>query len=239
MIFLDFDGVLFDTMKEAYVVATIAIGKYSTMDGVDFNTEYYKKFKKLRYLIAPAWNYKYLLEELEASQNLDTIKYNFMEKIKLVSKIDYANFEDKFFNTRDNLKNNYYNKWLDLNPPFPFLDEIKFLFLEFKDVLYIITTKEKSTVLKLLSLQNIKFNKNRVFDRRDYQKFGSKKNIIQSLLDKDTKSLFIDDSDKHIKDCTKIEGLRCFQPSWGYVSLDSQTVSSQIILNEINNLLGR
>ena len=40
MIFLDFDGVLFDTVREAYSVAVITIGKYDSLDEIDFETEY-------------------------------------------------------------------------------------------------------------------------------------------------------------------------------------------------------
>lgn len=60
MIFLDFDGVLFDTVREAYAVAVISSGRYNSIDEIDFEAEHYQNFKKLRYLIAPAWNYKLL-----------------------------------------------------------------------------------------------------------------------------------------------------------------------------------
>ena len=61
MIFLDFDGVLFDTVREAYAVVSISSGRYNSIDEIDFETEHYQNFKRLRYLIClKAW-YIYLL----------------------------------------------------------------------------------------------------------------------------------------------------------------------------------
>lgn len=239
MIFLDFDGVLFDTAKEAYAVAVLASGKYNSIDEIDFKTEHYQNFRKLRYLISPAWNYKYLLDELEQNKDLIKIKNNFFNSISNISKKDYEEFENNFFSVRNYLKKNHYEKWFKLNIPFPFLYKIMFLFSEYENLIYIVTTKDKETVLKLLSLENIEFNEKRIFDKEDYQKFGNKKNIIESLLSKDTKNIFIDDSDNHIKECSKIKNLKFFQPDWGYVGLESKTTNIEIIINEINNLLGK
>ncbi len=239
MIFLDFDGVLFDTVREAYSVTVLTTCKYNSIDEIDFETEHYQNFKKLRYLISPAWNYKYLLEELEINQDINLIKSNFLNDISNASKKDYEEFENNFFNTRNYLRKNHYEKWFRLNVPFPFLSEVEFLFYEYKHLLYIVTTKDKTTVLKLLSLEGIEFDDARVFDKEDYEKFGSKKSIIKSFMSQETQNIFIDDSDKHIQDCSQIKGLKCFQPDWGYVGLKSQTHNHKEILKEINNLVGR
>lgn len=232
-IFLDFDGVLFDTVREAYAVAVISSGRYNSIDEIDFETEHYQNFKRLRYLISPAWNYKYLLEELEVNNDINLIKNNFLNSISNASKEDYEEFENSFFSTRNYLRKNHYEKWFRLNVPFPFL------FYEYKHLVYIVTTKDKATVLKLLSLEGVEFDETRVFDKEDYEKLGSKKSIIESLIPQETQSIFIDDSDKHIQDCSQIIGLKCFQPDWGYVGLESQMHNHKAIVKEINSLVGR
>ena len=239
MIFLDFDGVLFDTVREAYAIAVISSAKYNSIDEINFETEHYENFKKLRYLISPAWNYKYLLEELEVNNDIDLIKNHFLNSISNASKKDYEEFENNFFSTRKYLRKNHYGKWFRLNVPFPFLSEVEFLFYEYKDLVYIVTTKDKATVLKLLSLEGIEFNERRILDKEDYEKFSSKKSIIESLISQNTQSIFIDDSDKHIQDCSRIECLKCFQPDWGYVGLESKTYNHKTIVKEINRLVGR
>lgn len=239
MIFLDFDGVLFDTVREAYAVSVISTGNYKSIDDINFDTEHYENFKKLRYLISPAWNYKYLLEELEKYQDdLDRIKENFMKKVEKASKEDYRDFEARFFSKRSYLKKVQYKRWLRLNVPFPFLLDIKYIFKDFKDFIYIVTTKDKETVLNLLNLENIEFDSTRIFDKKDYEKLGSKKSIIKNLIKKNENNIFVDDSDRHIDNCSKIKGLKCFQPDWGYVNLNSKTIGPKIILDEINRLLG-
>ncbi len=238
-IFLDFDGVLFDTVREAYAVAVISSGRYNSIDEIDFETEHYQNFKRLRYLISPAWNYKYLLEELEVNNDINLIKNNFLNSISNASKEDYEEFENSFFSTRNYLRKNHYEKWFRLNVPFYFLSEVEFLFYEYKHLVYIVTTKDKATVLKLLSLEGVEFDETRVFDKEDYEKLGSKKSIIESLIPQETQSIFIDDSDKHIQDCSQIIGLKCFQPDWGYVGLESQMHNHKAIVKEINSLVGR
>ncbi|WP_428737608.1 hypothetical protein [Sulfurimonas sp.] len=237
-IFLDFDGVLFDTVKEAYAVAVISQEKYKSIKEINFDSEHYKKFRKLRFLVSPAWNYKYLLESIKTIGDIAMIEEDFRNKIKLASKIDYQNFENNFFRTRDFLKKTDYDSWFGLNTPFNFLYNIKNILNEFEELVYIITTKDSSTVSKLLSLEGIKLKENRILGKEEYEKFGNKKNIILNLNPKCTKSIFIDDSDKHVTECSEIENLKCFVPDWGYIGPNSKPITKEQILDEIKNLIG-
>ena len=239
MIFLDFDGVLFDTVDEAYAVSVIASGKYSQISEIDFQGRHYKNFRQLRYLVSPAWNYQYLLKELESEQSLIQIKSNFLERVSVAQEEEYQDFERLFFNTRRTLKEDDFERWSKLNNPFVFLDEIKFLFLDFKDWTYIVTTKDRSTVLELFSREGLKVEEKRVFDHEDYKNFGSKRDIIQSILPQGVPSIFIDDSSRHIRDCSQIEGLKCLQPDWGYVDPGKRGVSYKTIVNEVIQLVGK
>lgn len=233
MIFLDFDGVLFDTVKEAYIVSVLSTGKFKSISEIDIHTDHYQNFRKLRYLISPAWNYKYLLNVIDTNDDLKIMKKNLQGDILKASKKDYKLFEENFFYTRSYLIREFPEDWLKLNLPFPFLEKIKNTYFQYKNLFYIITTKDKETVLKLLDLQNMKFDKSRVFDKDDYSKFGGKKNIINSLMSSDSYGIFIDDSFKHIQECSEINGLKCFQPNWGYVGLKEKTINCQDLIREI------
>jgi len=234
MFFLDFDGVLFNTVKEAYAIAVITNKLYSNFDQIKFDTEHYQRFKKYRYLISPAWNYKYLLEVLE--ERNDNIENSFIQKINQALKKDYIQFENDFFDTRNEIKKNDYNKWLKLNIPFEFLEKVKYMF-DSKYKTYIVTTKDRKTVLDLLNIEGILFDKNKIYDKDDYSKYGSKKAIIETLK-LNNYGLFIDDSSKHIKECSQIDKLQCYQPNWGYVKDKKNTVDMDIILKTINKLKG-
>jgi hypothetical protein len=244
MIFLDFDGVLYNTVKEAYAVATISSGMFDSISEVDFSDKHYIYFKHMRPLISPAWNYKYLLEGLEVTYDLSLLKNIYHAKLENALELEYRAFQESFFCTRGYLKENNYNKWLQLNTPYGFLSEIKHVFDNYGDFIYIITTKDKATVLSLLSLDNIKVDPCRIFDVDDYSKYGSKKNIIlklmkdhSDLISKVECSIFIDDSDRHISDCSTIHQLMCLQPDWGYVTLNSRTAAQNDVLSHVNKLI--
>jgi len=234
MIFLDFDGVLFDTVKEAYSISVISIKMHNNIDEINYDSEHYNLFRKYRYLISPAWNYKYLLEELNNFKDNETLQQNYLLKIKNTTKNEYEEFEKLFFRTRKKIKDQEFDKWLHLNQSFDFLYKIKPLLIKYSNLFYIITTKDKETVLKLLDIENIQFNTTNIYDKEDYSKYGSKKNIITTLVD-NKKAIFVDDSLKHIKECSLINNLQCLQPDWGYVSSIDNALSETIILNKIKD----
>lgn len=243
MIFLDFDGVLFDTVKEAYAVTLISLNKKKSLDEINFDNDHYKKFRNLRYTISAAWNYLYLYKYLDSDSDIELVDIKDSEKellknISVAKKKDYEKFEEKFFHTRDLLIKQSYKKWLKLNTPYPFLEKIKDLINKFPDLIYIISTKDKSTILELLLLEKINFDERKIFDNLDFRKFGSKKLIIEKLIKLSNQGIYIDDSTIHLSDCSVINGLVCLQPNWGYASPYSNNTSTMNrILKEMNNYL--
>lgn len=240
LVFLDFDGVLFDTVREAYAIAVITVGMYSNISEIDFESTHYKKFRQFRYLVSPAWNYKYILELLNKNlSDKDFIEeYNFIIKNNDGS---HKDFENKFFETRTLIKKNDYEKWLRLNTAFPFLHKIKSYIYNNLDNWYIVTTKDRGTVKKLLDLENIPIKETMIFDRDDYSKFENKREIIQSLINKNENckiNVFIDDSKKHLEDCKTIENINVFQPNWGYNLPEDETLTEFQIIKELKSIIG-
>lgn len=234
MIFLDFDGVLFNTVKEAYAVSMIATGKQKNISEINFESEHYKQFLKYRYLVAPAWNYKYILDILE--DNNEDFERQYIDAVKKANINEYNEFEDKFFNTRDLLKNSDFSNWLALNEPYDFLNKIKRLILAKQDKFILVTTKDKATVQKLLLMEGIKFNDKSIYDKKDFEKYTNKADIIKMIIDdkKIRNAIFIDDNKKHLDDCRYINNLMLFEADWGYVSPNtSSSFSQEDILKEI------
>lgn len=237
MIFLDFDGVLFDTVNEAYAVSTISKGLYDSINKINFESEHFIKFKKLRYLISPAWNYKYLLDVLESQNSFKSMINTFLQNTSVAKKKDYLEFENNFFQTRKILMEKSYDHWLQLNKAYPFLNKIKFLFQENIETIYIITTKDKASVSKLLLLEGIEFDKSKIFDKSDFAKFKSKRNIIESLIDNNSHNIFIDDSRDHLEKCNFIKYLKCIQPNWGYIAPSDNAFNMDNVILEINKCI--
>lgn len=62
-IFLDFDGVLFDTVLESYLLARYAYLGIEPQEKIDENE--YNLFHFARYLITNSWHYYYIMKLIE------------------------------------------------------------------------------------------------------------------------------------------------------------------------------
>ena len=70
LVLFDLDGVLFDTVKEAYCVSMIALGKASGISGVNLDSPHFREFHRFRFLVGPAWNYYYLVSLINEKLDL-------------------------------------------------------------------------------------------------------------------------------------------------------------------------
>ena len=57
LLFLDFDGVLFDTLREVYLVSRYLTLKQDFLEEIDENS--YKIFEKHKYLVYNIWMFYY------------------------------------------------------------------------------------------------------------------------------------------------------------------------------------
>lgn len=214
ILFLDFDGVLFDTVDEAYYVC--------------LNTQYCKSkrypehsldiFRKYRTLVGPAWNYFYVMDAIENGFDLSN---NSM----FILTDEAKHFEEDFFATRREIKKNDYKLWLKLNKKYYFLERLEELQNELNLYIYIITTKDKQTVKDLLEEFKIDFLKEEFILGKDiFTQLGSKRNMLLYILEKEHgQAIFIDDLYEHLKPCKNIENLMLVQAEWGYVDENNRS----------------
>lgn len=222
ILFLDFDGVLFDTVDEAYQVCIntkLFRGKILPLNSLFL-------FRKYRPFVGPAWNYYYIIYSIINNTPLRNIDDFYLTD-------EVRKFEDDFFATRARIQKNYSN-WLKYNKKYPFLDELKQI-IDKNIQVYIITTKDKKTVKDLLNNYKIDFIDNEfILDKNSFYKFGSKKEIILNVLkNKNYKALFIDDLYSHLKLCENIKNLKLIQADWGYID---EYNTSQYLFNEDESL---
>lgn len=221
ILFLDFDGVLFDTVDEAYEVCIKTDFYINKRFSITSKTD----FKKYRPYVGPAWNYYYVMEAI--INDIDISKYL---PFKINNKT--IEFENSFFNSRDKLKTNNYFEWLQLNKKYNFLDMLKKEIIDTNVIIYIITTKDKNTVQNILKAFNVNFIEDKnILGKEIFNKFGTKKNIIENILGKyiNDKAIFIDDLYEHLEPCKGINNLKLIQANWGYVHDNEK---SPYLLNE-------
>lgn len=241
-LFLDFDGVLFDTVREAYAVAVIASGKYETIADIDFSGRHYLRFKALRYLVAPASDYYFILKLLEFSLEKSLIECQriFFDMKSQAQYLSCAEqFQECFFSTRKSIMTSDYKKWLALNYPYEFFYEIKNIIECSQKSIKIVTTKNKDAIIALLRSEKVEIIPE-IYDAEAFKKFGSKKNIIHFICTEQgiVSGIFIDDSLHHLEQCRSLDGIALFQPSWGYLAPTDRGIFCKPLIKTITEYLG-
>ncbi|WP_197481473.1 hypothetical protein, partial [Oleiphilus sp. HI0086] len=173
VIFLDFDGVIVDSAKEAYAMAMLATKKSQKLSDVDLNSEHCRRFLEQRCHIGPAWNYYYLLKCLDEEKDVQ-----FLDMLPNEAGDEARVFQDRFFATRQVVRNHFWDEWLDLNHFYEGANGFIDLINNNSNVV-VVTTKDAETVSALLEKYGV-LRDVEIFDSRSYDQFGCK-------------SLFMDD----------------------------------------------
>lgn len=231
-IFLDFDGVILDTATEAYAVAMLVWNESLTIDKINFNDDFALRFKSLRHLVGPAWNYYYVLQAIVNDRDgyfLEILPKEISEEAK--------KFEIEYFATRKILRTHMREGWLKLNKPYASTQKFIDIINLYENV-GIITTKDEQTVRDLLELNGVNRKLN-IFDKAAYEKHGSKGRFIdQYARDKKiARMLFVDDSTEHLKSCQLIPHLQCLHARWGYVEARLKADNQYEVVAEIQKFI--
>ena len=215
MIFLDFDGVIVDSIEECYVVSCETYYGYSASNVVN-NSCYKDIFYKFRGLVRPAREYMNLHRAIEYSfsntECKDDIESLFYQSIKATTITEGESFEEKFFFTRLLCQKKNFPLWIKMNPLTDFGKTL--VGYENSDII-IITTKNLQSVSKILEFYKI--NVEGIYANDDVRKAGSKGEIIKSIMDakNELKAVFVDDSVEHLN--TVRDGrVVCYFANWGY-----------------------
>jgi CMP-N-acetylneuraminic acid synthetase/phosphoglycolate phosphatase-like HAD superfamily hydrolase len=232
IIFLDFDGVIVDSAKEAYAIAMLTTGRLKTLSDLDLNSDHAVRFLKQRCHIGPAWNYYYLLKSIDENKDL-----LFSEVLPNEAGKEGKNFQEQFFATRQVIRNHFWDDWLDLNEIYNGSDVFIDLINQNNNIV-IVTTKDAPTVKALLEKYGVS-REISIYDAKAYEDFGCKSLFIDDFIKTNyiKSSLFIDDSRSHLDKCIWIENLKTVQAQWGYVLPDDYSDNKEEVLHLISTVL--
>lgn len=210
-VFLDFDGVIVDSIKECYLVSKYAyfgsaINRYDEKD-------YRQLFYKYRGFVGPVYQYLVLhrvIERYIEKEDVDIVS-DFSIMNRKVKTSEKERFEFIFFKIRDFLQKDL-GKWIKLHKLTNFGRKIQNKYLR---NYFVITTKDKKSVELLLSFYRIRIKN--ILCVEDYDKFGSKGKLITNVLDTSgyENAVFIDDSSVHL-DSVRDGRIKCYFADWGY-----------------------
>jgi phosphoglycolate phosphatase-like HAD superfamily hydrolase len=210
-VFLDFDGVIVDSVKECYIVSRDVFFAGS-LEGKE-SSEHERLFYQYRGLVKPAHQYLFLHQAIASyiSESSSGVIELFNEKEKTTSLSEIESFETDFFSRREFYQRDL-EDWLKMNP---LTDYGKFLQGKNLNKYYIVTTKNKKSVELLLAHYEIGIEK--IYDKEYCKIPGGKGAVISQIMGKNSmdSSFFVDDVVGHLE-TVKDKRVKCFFASWGY-----------------------
>lgn len=231
VLFLDFDGVLFDTLKEVYLVNRYLYKGISLFDEVDkMNYQLYSKFKYLVYNIWMFYYYNPLLFD-----DCDDIAKNFSSALLNRDIKKEEEFCAEFLRIRADLVKNNYDFWNSLETPYDFFFEIKKLYEEKKPEIIIVSKKNKASILQRFASFGFDLPQDKVFAREILDKYPSKGEFINEYMLENNlkKAIFVDDNNNNLITCDKYPNIKKILALWGNSQPDSVGFSQDGAIYEI------
>ena len=221
--FLDFDGVICDSIYECFVSSWIAYYKHLTK--IIPSETYLKEielFKEFRPYIRRGADYLLIHKIINQGKTIKNQNdFNILEKKEGDKTMD--NFHDLFYLVRNELINSDKDYWLGLNLIYPKLKKY-LLSISTLKTFYILSTKKAEFIHEILLSNNINWDINRIIYSGKDKKVDIINNIMLKL--KISNSYFIDDQIDHFLN-NPYDNIKCFLASWGYVK-DSWLAQNKI-----------
>ena len=235
VIFSDFDGVLFDSVKEAYILSRYAY------DNIDFKSEIneieYQLFKKYRYLITHSWQFYIIFKLIKQKINDEEFELHYNNLISAKIKKEASKFDEKYVQGRELLLKTDYKFWDSLDIPFDFFYELKKIVDKKDNKIFILTNKKKLPVSnKLKKYGADKFN---IFAQEDLTKYKNKAEFINEYMyiNKLKNAILIEDSIDNINECNKYQNIKTILVDWGYISPKEKGKSLKDVLKIIQEVI--
>ncbi|NES85053.1 MAG: hypothetical protein F6K10_28575 [Moorea sp. SIO2B7] len=205
-IFLDFDGVIVDSLEEWYHIGVLA---YYGIDKAFPDNQHKELYKENCHLLYSYADEYCLLKALE-HRNIK----NFPKMRKEVNKKEVDVYKKKFKQIRAFYQNNHLNWWCGLHS----LTDYGKTLTKKKDTKnhFILTRKNMDDVLILKNHFHIKILDLKVFDYHHSVKYGGKVDFIERFLDKHPEynnAILVDDQIENLRNSSKV---KCYFASWGY-----------------------
>ncbi|MCD8377222.1 MAG: HAD family hydrolase [Candidatus Gastranaerophilales bacterium] len=235
VVFLDFDGVLFDTLKEAYILCRYA---YSGEDiFLPIDNKIYSRFYRYKFLVYNSWQYYYIMKLL-SDRGIKTdgdfiAAYNLCMRNR--NKSFEEEFDQKYLEKRIELMKKHSHYWNSLEVPFDFFYEIKMLFKEYKIDIIIVTNKNKEAVNKRLSQYGLELETDKIYAKEELLPYKSKAEFINKYMQGNNilRAFFVDDNTNNLTPCREYSGIVPFLAGWGNIGIGESGYSCKDIIQSI------
>ncbi len=235
MICLDFDGVLFDTAREAYLIAHKS---FFNDDNVEYSSKRYAKFLILRPFVVSPWQYLLVFDLISENLTDQVILEKYKQQYKFQPSTKELDFEYKFIKTRNEMMNGNRTNWLKLQKPYSFFRLIKPLLIKQPQYFQIVSTKQTEYILELLNHHGVHWKAVQVWGGDVFEECErSKAIILKRFIQNNVRVIFVDDNSKHLNELNSLKNVEAISANWGYTGIDDAEDNTKIVINKITNFL--
>lgn len=234
VLFLDFDGVLFDTLKEVYLVNRKLFLGVDLFDEVDEKN--YQLYSKYKYLVYNIWMFYYYNPLLFQNTDEKDIPELFTSAISNRNLKNEEEFCDAFLKTRKDLVLNHYDFWNKLEVPYQFFYDIKEMYEKYGINIAVVSKKNKPSIVQRFKSYGFDLNPDLVFAREILDKYSSKGEFMKEYMEQNgfNSAIFVDDNYNNLKTVQneKIENILAL---WGNSQPNMKGYSQKEAKEKIEN----
>ena len=238
LLFLDFDGVVCDSLSECLVSSWIAYRRSTDQEiPAAVPMALRSHFVAMRSLIRSGKDYV-LIQDLIARNRPVTSQTEFDSHIQTAGVQTMQRFKTLFYEARSQLLDIDPDYWMSLNRIYPhMLDGLRAV--SGSDLLYVISTKKAAFIARLLISNGVPFDTSRII----YSGSTRKLSIISSVLDtlktlKHRKAVLVDDQIDHLLGNTDPR-IQCLLATWGFIKKEWLNQAETVDPTEMAWLLKR
>ncbi len=230
VLFLDFDGVLFNTIKEVYLINRFLFSFEDFFARIDEDNFYF--FKKHKYLVYNIWMF-YYFNPLSFNNDKE-IEQKFTQALLNRDFDKEKVFVESFLKTRYYLIKNHPDFWRNLEVPYGFFYEIKQIYQKKTANVVIVSKKNKASILERLQTYGLDFDPDKVFGYEILDKYLSKGDFLEEYLYKNRieRAVFVDDNLNNINS-VKNENIKKILALWGNTGPNEKGCSESEAIYEI------
>lgn len=234
-IFLDFDGVLFNTLKEAFVLCRFAYSKIDIFEPI--NKDIYKQFYKYKFLVFNSWQYYYIMELLSEQKFKDDNDFinQYYKLLKNRNNNKEIEFDNTYLSKRIDMMKNHNIFWNSLETPFPFFYEIQNLYKNNKINPIIVSKKNNIAIKTRLKQYNFNLDDNKIFAKEELFLYNTKSEFINKYMIKNNiqTALFVDDNSNNLIPCKEFPQIIPLLAGWGNIAINEKGLTYKEILNKL------
>ena len=235
VIFTDFDGVLFDSVKEAYILSRYAY------DGIDFKVDIdeneYAIFREFRYLITHSWHFYYIFKLIKKEISFDVFENEYLKILPKKISNNAREFDLRYVDGRKKLVKEDFDFWDSLDKPFLFFEKLIQFQKKTDRKIVVLTNKKRQPVED--KLKKYKADNFELFANEDLVNYKTKAEFIQKYIQKNNfnQAFLIEDSIDNINACKGYSAIKSILVDWGYVSPKNKGIAIEEVLNILQEVL--